>query len=60
MDVYLAVGESIRLGEAGTLHVLAVEGDLILFELAEPEENRPGTDDEGAERRLLSRHRDTT
>jgi hypothetical protein len=53
MDVYLSVGESIRLGDA-TLTVLAVEGDLILFGLEEPGEEPP-KDDEEEERRLLRR-----
>jgi hypothetical protein len=54
MEMNLAAGESVRLGDAITLTVVAVEDDLVLFELKEPGEVRL-KDDEEADRRLLRR-----
>jgi hypothetical protein len=56
IDVHLSVGDAIHLGEAGTLTVLAIEGDLILLGLEAPGEERP-RDDEEEERTLLRRRR---
>jgi hypothetical protein len=52
MDVHVAVGESIHLGEAGTLTILGIEDDLILLGLERPGEERPKNDEE-ADRELL-------
>ena len=43
----LSAGEAIRIGEAVTLTVLAVEGDLVRFGLETPEGESPGADDTG-------------
>jgi hypothetical protein len=50
----LAVGESIRFGDAGALTLLGVEGDLILRGIEEPGEERPRVDAE-QESKLLRR-----
>ena len=54
MELNLAAGESVYLGDAITLTVVAVEDDLVFFELKEPGEVRP-KDDEEADPRLLRR-----
>src|SRR5262249_12867465 len=54
MEVELAIGESIRLGDAGTLTLLGIQGDLILLGLEEPGEERP-KDDEEEERKMMRR-----
>ena len=40
----LSPGDVIHIGDAATLTVVAVEGDLIHFELESPEADCPGTD----------------
>jgi Global regulator protein family. len=47
MIVNLSRGDVIRIGEAVTLTVLAVESDLIRFGLETPERKRPGAGDIG-------------
>jgi hypothetical protein len=43
----LSAGDVIHMGEAVTLIVLAIDGDLIRFGLETPEGERPGADDTG-------------
>jgi hypothetical protein len=47
----LVPGDVLQIGEAVTLTVLAVEGELVHFELASPEDERPDADPDGPRHR---------